>query len=56
MSDHDRYNLNMTAIAAYMNSDKATFDRCVALIHQAIAADDAAKKENHENPNADSND
>jgi hypothetical protein len=50
MSDHDRYNLNMTAIAAYMNSDKATFDRCVALIHQAIAAEDAADqaKENHE--------
>ena len=50
LSPTARYNLNATAVIAYMNSDKATSDRCVALIHQAIAAEDAADqaKENHE--------
>jgi hypothetical protein len=42
----------MTAIAAYANSDKPTFDKCVAMINADIREQDQAErlaKESHEN-------
>jgi len=48
LSPEERFNLNATAIHAFINNDAATFYQCVERIHQDIREADQAEKENHD--------